>query len=285
MDKIVLITGGGSGIGLQFARLVHGQGARVLLADLKLSPPAEEFVNAGQLQSPGRIVFQPCDVRKWDDLQALIRRSQDTWSEVPDIYIPAAGVFEPSWSSFWDDTEDSGYASVEININHPIKLTRLAVRALLGANKPGAVCITASQAGLAGTYTCPLYCATKHAIVGFVRSMAHCEALEGVKVTTVCPTSVRTPMLIDDSLKKEQYSVERGFMLTPEEVADAMFALVTEESYAGGTVMELAAGGRRVVPEWQVAPPPEEYGPVSDEAKERALAPVLRITKEERGGA
>jgi len=61
------------------------------------------------------------------------------------------------------------------------------VRALLGADKKGVVLMVASVAGLVGMYATPLYCATKHAIVGFVKSMADAEGLEGVKVVAVCP--------------------------------------------------------------------------------------------------
>jgi len=76
---------------------------------------------------------------------------------------------------------------VEININHPIKLARIAMRALLGADKKGVVLMIASVAGLVGVYSSPLYSATKHAIVGFVKSMAEADEFEGVKVVAVCP--------------------------------------------------------------------------------------------------
>lgn len=76
---------------------------------------------------------------------------------------------------------------MNININHPLKLSRIAIRALLGKNKKGVILITASIAGFAGTYSAPLYVSTKHAIVGFVRSMAQLDELEGVKVCAVAP--------------------------------------------------------------------------------------------------
>jgi len=63
----------------------------------------------------------------------------------------------------------------------------MAIRALLGKNKKGVILITSSLAGFAGTYSAPLYCATKHAMVGFVRSLAELEKLEGIKVCAVAP--------------------------------------------------------------------------------------------------
>lgn len=61
------------------------------------------------------------------------------------------------------------------------------MRALLSKNKKGVVLITSSVAGLAGNYVAALYCATKHAMVGFVKSMSEADELEGVKVVAICP--------------------------------------------------------------------------------------------------
>lgn len=91
------------------------------------------------------------------------------------------------WSNFWEDPEQTSYDQLNINSSHPIKLTRLAIKSLLGRDKKGVVCIISSIAGIYGSYSAPLYTATKYAMVGFVRSMAPLEELEGIKVTTICP--------------------------------------------------------------------------------------------------
>ena len=63
----------------------------------------------------------------------------------------------------------------------------MAFRALISRRKKGVVLIVASVAGLGGGYGCPMYCATKHAMVGLVRSLALAEDQEGVKVVGICP--------------------------------------------------------------------------------------------------
>lgn len=70
---------------------------------------------------------------------------------------------------------------------YQIKFTRLAMRALLGRDKKGVVAIIASMAGYTKHYSAPLYCATKHALVGFTRSMGDAEHLQGLKVVAICP--------------------------------------------------------------------------------------------------
>lgn len=61
------------------------------------------------------------------------------------------------------------------------------MRALLGRNKKGVVALVSSMAGYSKHYSAPLYSATKHAIVGFARSMGDAEQVQGVKVVCICP--------------------------------------------------------------------------------------------------
>ncbi len=122
---------------------------------------------------------------------------------MPDIYVPSAGVFEPPWSNFWDDEGEadptgavggaSSYKTLRINVDHPIKLTRIAIRALLARDKKGVVCLIASRAGLAGIYNCALYCASKHAIVGFAKSLAAADAVCVISVLFLCSASSSFP--------------------------------------------------------------------------------------------
>lgn len=92
-----------------------------------------------------------------------------------------------TWSNFWDDTEEDGYKQMEINSTHPMKLTRIAIRSLLGANKKGVILIVSSLAGYQGAFACPLYCASKHAVVGLVRSLAELDRYESIKVVLTAP--------------------------------------------------------------------------------------------------
>ncbi|CAN8105080.1 unnamed protein product [Discula destructiva] len=235
-SKILLITGGGSGTGLAFAKLFNPKDGRVIIGDLELTAAAEDFLHTTEVDSPGSVVFGTCDVMDWNSLHALISASVQEFSELPDVYRPCAGIFEPPWSNFWVDTE--GYATTRINREHPIKLTRLAIRALRGGgDKKGVVLTVASSgSGLIGT----LYCTSKHAIVGLMESLGHVDAAEGVKVVCICPTIVATPLWEDredDRAKDYKYGEEGSARDTPEEVANAMLRLVEEGKYAGGTVL------------------------------------------------
>lgn len=248
--KILLITGGGSGIGLAFAKLFNSKGGRVLIGDLKLTSAAEDFLHATEVDSPGSVVFRTCDVTDWKSLHALISASVQEFGEVPDVYCPCAGIFEPPWSNFWDDTEEEGYATIKINTEHPLKLTRLAIRALLGEDKKGVIVEVASGAGLIGTWGTTLYCTSKHAVVGLSKSLGHMDGAEGVKVVCICPGIVATPLWEDredERAKDFKYDEEGTEKIMPEEVADAMMRLVEEGKYIGGTVMTKYHSQEKVV--------------------------------------
>ncbi|KAK5165009.1 hypothetical protein LTR04_001547 [Oleoguttula sp. CCFEE 6159] len=275
--KIVVITGGGSGIGLAFAKACLAASARVLIGDLKLTPEAEALIRES---SSGKIHFTECDVTQWAHLQNLITVSTSRFGDVPDVYAPIAGVFEPPWSNFWDDTEDESYAQIAINVSHPIKLTRIAMRALLSKDKKGVVVITASVAGLSGIYLASLYCATKHAIVGFVKSMGDADAEEGVKVVCICPGMVMSPLWTDRTdTRMEDFGAATIPTLEPADIAEKIVELVVDGKHVGGTVMMKTPDAEEIV----------FKGPGRPDAEGRprfgSLGPIKRVLDKERGSA
>ncbi|TKA33167.1 hypothetical protein B0A50_00720 [Salinomyces thailandicus] len=245
--KIVLVTGGGSGIGFSFARLCHSRGARVVIGDLKLTPEAQQYLSQVQGDT---LAFEYCDVSSWQSLHGLISVSMMHFGQVPDVYAPIAGVFEPPWSNFWDDNEQESYKTIQINVNHPVKLTRLAMRALAGAEKQGVVCLVASTAGVRGNYFATLYAASKHAVVGFVKSMGQADSEEGVKVVCVLPGMVQTPLWTerDDNVAEQSKYKERAG-LQPAEIAKVMLRMVESDYYGGGTCVLRTPLEERIVEE------------------------------------
>jgi NAD(P)-dependent dehydrogenase (short-subunit alcohol dehydrogenase family) len=94
-NQIVLVTGGGSGINLAFAKLAVQHGARVLIGDLKLTPEGEAFIASQASSSRRAAIFAKCDVTKRADLENLVSVAEKEWGAVPDVYVAGAGVFEP----------------------------------------------------------------------------------------------------------------------------------------------------------------------------------------------
>jgi NAD(P)-dependent dehydrogenase (short-subunit alcohol dehydrogenase family) len=172
---------------------------------------------------------------------------------------------------------------MRINAEHPIKLTRIAMRSSLKANKPGVVLIVASGAGVIGFYGSPLYCATKHAVVGFTKSMAQADKDEDIKIVSICPGIVATPLWKGEDAAKvaKQYAYDDKMALTAEEVAEAMKDLVEQGRYGGGSLLEVSkADGVKLLESNESA---LTQGPEAKAWADGVYAPVREIFKKERG--
>ncbi|KAI9727257.1 MAG: hypothetical protein M1828_006876 [Chrysothrix sp. TS-e1954] len=274
--KIALVTGGGSGINFAFSRLAVENGARIVIVDLKLTAEAEEFVS----KHSSSAVFAKTDVTNWQQLKSAITTSLTQFGDVPDVYIAGAGIFDPAGFNYWDDAEEERYKEIDINVGHVIKLSRMAMRALVSRGKKGVVCSVASEAGLSGVYTVPLYCATKHAVVGFTKSMTPADQLEGVKIVTVCPGLVDSP-LFDEERRASLVTLLPNAM-KPIDVAAVMLMLVEEGRFLGGTVYELPSKEEgRVVPPWGAEPSKTAIGMMKlQQAEEHDNAPLFQKMRE-----
>lgn len=110
------------------------------------------------------------------------------------------------------------------------------MRALAGAEKKGAVILVASTAGIRANYLCNLYSASKHAIVGFAKSMGQADIDEGVKVNAILPGLVDSPLWKDrEDNMMEWGKFEGRKYLLPTDIAELMVKMVESKEYEGGT--------------------------------------------------
>ena len=90
--KIVLVTGGGSGINFSFVkRALKAKALGVVIADLSLTQEAQTLADV----NPRNVVFSKCDVTKRQDMENAVTIAQKKFGDVPDVYIAGAGVFCP----------------------------------------------------------------------------------------------------------------------------------------------------------------------------------------------
>ncbi|KAM5435821.1 hypothetical protein MferCBS31731_006078 [Microsporum ferrugineum] len=267
--KTAIVTGAGSGINLCFARLLLENGCNCVFADLALRPEAQELVDKYSASTP-RAVFQRTDVTDWLQLERMFDVAEKEFGDV-DVVCPGAGVFEPTFSSFWyppgsvesrDSLSGSRYAQVDINIVHPIRTTQLAVSKFASAKGPKSIVHTSSVAGQLSTFSAPIYAASKHAINGFVRSLSKLDKI-GIRVTAVAPGLIKTPLWTDNPDKLRMVDESNSEWVTPEQVATVMLALVQQDEISesslgiptegdapikikGGTIVEVSKSVRRV---------------------------------------
>ncbi|MCJ1306152.1 hypothetical protein MMC08_008970, partial [Hypocenomyce scalaris] len=240
--KAALITGGGSGICLEFTRKLLGRGCNVLIADLALRPEAEEVVESSISSKNGsRAVFKKTDVSDWKQLGHAFETAIKEFGRL-DIVCPGAAVWNPAWSSFWhfdtgvDSVETSSYKTLDINISHPVRATQLAIDCFLRQKLGhGVVVIVTSVAAQTAVLAAPLYTLSKHAISGFTRSLADLEPRLNIRVNAVAPGSVKTPIW---SEKLTWIDEEVDSWVPAERLAEVMLSLVRDANNVGGTILE-----------------------------------------------
>ncbi|KAL3442931.1 NAD(P)-binding protein [Aspergillus insuetus] len=280
--KKAIITGGGSGINLASAQALYNSGCSVLIADISLHHTANEWLRSIQQKdgSP-RVLFYKTDVTKWNQLEGVFDEFERQFDgDTPDIVVPGAGLYEPSTNTFWGDQDRidaSRYKIFDVNILHPIKMTRIAVRRMRRAGKrAGVVLHLSSITAQKPSVTNPLYSVSKQAVSQFVRCMEPLERLSGIRVVAVAPGVVDTPLFRDSSSAREHIDFEKDFVLPPEEVVKAMMALITDSRYPSGTVLEVADIGG-----WREVKLLNDGGPQGRAASSRAkAAEAIRIVEE-----
>jgi len=211
--RAALVTGGSSGIGLATVRRFLDEGAQVAVVDLQ--PPAAD-VSA----------FIEADVGDAAAWPVIIERAVQSFGGV-DIGYLNAGV--TTGESRIEKLTDAQYERItRVNLDQVVYGTR----ALVEHMKPrggGSILATASLAGLTAVPLDPIYAATKHAVVGLVRSLGPALEPFGIRINAVCPGFTDTPLLGESggaALK------EGGFpLLEAEEIAEA----VLEALRSGGT--------------------------------------------------
>jgi NAD(P)-dependent dehydrogenase (short-subunit alcohol dehydrogenase family) len=182
--KRALVTGASSGIGLGAAVALAGAGAEVWMVARREAEllAARDAIRATGAQAEARAV----DITDLTAMATLMRDGPF------DVLVNAAGLARHSPAL---DTSAADYdAAMALNLRAAYFLTRDVARGLIAAGKPGSLINVSSQMGHVGGPNRAVYAATKHGLEGMTKSMAIEWGCHGVRVNTLCPTFIRTPL-------------------------------------------------------------------------------------------
>jgi len=240
-DKVVLVTGGGSGIGLASARAFAAAGAKVIIADLS----RENGEAAGEsLRAAGRRAeFVRVDVADEAAVIALIDHIRSTYGRL-DIAHNNAGI-EAKTVPLAEVPSDNWRKVIDVNLSSVFYCLKAQIPVMV-AQGGGAIVNTASAAGLIGGFNLSVYTAAKHGVVGLTKAAAMDYATKGVRINALCPGAIDTPFLTQlpaPFLNRLIFATPMTRLGTPEEMAQAVMWLCSDgSSYITGHSLAVDGG-------------------------------------------
>ena len=237
--KRALVAGASSGIGLACACALADAGAAVTLI-ARRQAQLDEAVTA--MRAKGWTVDAlALDVSEVDAVESAVQ-TRDPY----DLLVNSAGIARHSPAT--ETTVEDFDAVVNVNFRAAYFLTRSVAKRLIAAGKPGSLMNISSQMGHVGGVDRAVYCATKFAVEGFTKSMAIEWGPAQIRVNTICPTFIRTPLTEQTLTRPErlawiQEKIKLGRIGTPQDLMGAVVYLASDaSSLVTGTALMVDGG-------------------------------------------
>jgi len=243
--KVVVITGGGTGIGRSAALLFAAEGAKVIVAGRRveqLSQVAKEINDAD-----GEALYFITDVCKSGDVDNLIDFAVRSYNKL-DIMINNAGV--NLTKTLIDTTDEEVDKLFDVNVKGTFYGMRAAIRQMKKQNTEGSIVNVASMSGLMGHPFRTPYCGSKAAVINMTRCAAIEYAKDKIRVNVICPGVIETPMVQEvrdvapDVLDSYVETMPMQRVADAEECAKSILFLASEDyaSYITGAYLSVDGG-------------------------------------------
>jgi 3-oxoacyl-[acyl-carrier protein] reductase len=237
--RTAVVTGAAQGIGLEIARTLAENGARLVIGDVDAAAIEKAVAELG---GPTVAVGAPCDVRRAADLESLLALA-DSEAGPLDIMVNNAGITRDS--TMRTMTEDQFDAVIEVNLKGVWLGTKAAAARMREAGR-GSIVNISSLSGKVGMAGQTNYSAAKAGVVGLTKAAAKELAHLGVRVNAVQPGLIRTPMteaMPQKAWDQKMAEIPMGRAGEPREVASVVLFLASDwSSYMTGTVHEVTGG-------------------------------------------
>jgi NAD(P)-dependent dehydrogenase (short-subunit alcohol dehydrogenase family) len=230
--KVIMITGGSTGIGFATARRCVAEGASVLIADINETAgvaAASELNAAG-----GKVHFHPTNVTQASAVEAAVAEAVSRFGRL-DGAFNNAGI-DGGFTNTIKMTEEAFDQTIAVNLKGVWLCMKYQIEQFLAQGSGGAIVNTASVAGLVGTRGGIAYCASKHGVVGMTKCAALDFSRKKIRVNAVCPGLIKTPMLEHmaeiTGVSVEAYANQEpvGRLGEPREIGDTVAFLLSEDS-------------------------------------------------------
>jgi NAD(P)-dependent dehydrogenase (short-subunit alcohol dehydrogenase family) len=253
--KTALITGGGTGLGADFAKRFVEEGAKVVITGRR----KELLDKVAEALPKGSVLVYQGDVSKYEQAQAMVKSTIEFGGRI-DVLVNNAGI-DPAGSIVELDIEQ-WQKIIDINLTGPFMLMKAAIPDMI-KNGGGSIINVASLAALRCIPAMPAYIASKSGLIGLTQSAALDYGYANIRANVVCPGPIRTEMLehsmaalaqsLNTDITGALNALTRFIPLkrpaTPDEISGAVAFLASDESsFMTGTVIVLDGGACVVDP-------------------------------------
>jgi NAD(P)-dependent dehydrogenase (short-subunit alcohol dehydrogenase family) len=227
-DRVVVVTGAGSGLGLASARRMAAEGARIVAVDI------DESAGAAAAKETGG-EFVAVDVANEDQVRDLFDRVADRYGRV-DVAFNNAGISPPDDDSILTTGLEAWRRVQEVNLTSVYLCCKYVLPHMVAAGR-GSIINTASFVAIVGSATSQIsYTAAKGGVLALSRELGVQFAREGIRVNALCPGPINTPLLQElfaadpERAARRLVHVPMGRFGEPEEIAAAVAFLASDDS-------------------------------------------------------
>ena len=205
--KVALVSGAARGQGRSHAVRLAGEGADVIAVDIcadpletlaySLSTEADLDETVRQIEATGRrAVKAVADVRSLAEMERAVQAGLAEFGQI-DIVCANAGI--GTWAVVWEMTAQQWAEMIDINLTGVFNTVRAALPSMVQRGEGGSLVLTSSTAGLRAYPNTAHYTAAKHGVIGLMKVLTQEVGPHRIRVNAVCPTTVRTPLVINDA--------------------------------------------------------------------------------------
>lgn len=239
-NKVVIITGAGSGIGRETALLFAREGAKVVAVDIN-EERGKEIVEDVE-KFGGEAIFIKLDVSNWEQPKEVCDYVKNKYGKI-DALINCAGIIRDALVQKM--TEDQWDSVIDVNLKGPFNCIRAVVDVMI-EHGTGVIINVSSIVGLYGNIGQANYAAAKAGLIGITKALAKELGKKGIRVNAVAPGFIETPMTAkvpEKILRMMEEKTPLGRLGKPDDVAYALLYLVSDEAnFVNGAVLSVDGG-------------------------------------------
>ncbi|WP_312992791.1 SDR family NAD(P)-dependent oxidoreductase [Chryseobacterium flavum] len=241
-NKVAFITGGNSGIGKAVAVLMAREGAKIVIADIKENKETLEEV----LKEGTDARFIACDVSRAEEVEKAVNETVKEFGSL-DVAVNNAGIVDAS--PIHEKSIDEWQKVININLNGVFYGMKYQITQMRKQKSGGAVVNIGSIMSQVAEFGIASYASSKHGLVGLTKVAALENGTNNIRVNSIGPGYIETPLLMDNAAQSEEY---RSYMESkhamkrlgkPEEIAKAVLFLASEDaSFCTGAYLPVDGG-------------------------------------------